>query len=230
MSEEKDAAVSQEQYDEVKGKLDEFRGNNVKLMKDMEALQSKFADIDLDQYAEMMQRARDQKDKKLIDAGKIDELLEERTKRMQEDHAKAYNGLKDENSTYQRQLEGLMIDAAVRDHAAQHGVAPTAIDDVLLRAKAVFKLKDGQAVPMDGDGNVIYQAGATEPMGVDQWVKGLTESAPHLFASSSGSGSQHGSGDNNGKGDKTITRSEFDNMNQVARSKFATEGGKVVDN
>ena len=38
-----------EQYEEIKGKLDEFRGNNVKLMKDMDALQSKFANVDLDQ-------------------------------------------------------------------------------------------------------------------------------------------------------------------------------------
>lgn len=226
MSEEN--TYTEEQYDELKGKLDEFRSNNVKLMKDMEAMQSRFADVDIDQYAEMMQNQRDQKDKKLIDAGKIDELLEERTKRMQEDHAKAYNTLKDENSTHQRQLEGLMIDAVVRDHAAQQGIAPTAIDDVLLRAKAVFKLKEGQAVPMDGDGNVIYQAGATEPMGVDQWVKGLTESAPHLFTPSSGGGAMHGA--RGGKDGTSVTRNEFDNMSQLARSEFAKKGGKVVDN
>lgn len=226
MSEE-EATVSQEQYDEVKGKLDEFRSNNVKLMKDMESLQSKFADVDLDQYAEMMQKARDQKDKKLIDAGKIDELVEERTKRMRKDHTKAYKSLQDENATYARQLEGLMIDASVRDHALKQGVASTAIDDVLLRAKAVFKLKDGQAVPMDAEGNVIYQAGATEPMSVDQWVKGLTESAPHLFTPSNGAGAVHGS--RGGKDGTTATRKEFDNMSQLARSEFAKKGGKVVD-
>ena len=218
-----------EQYEEIKGKLDEFRGNNVKLMKDMDALQSKFANVDLDQYAEMMQKHRDQKDKKLIDAGKIDELVEERTARIRKDHNKVYKVLEEENSTYQRQLEGLMIDSAVRDQASKHGVLPTATEDILLRAKAVFRLKEGQAVPMDSDGNVIYLAGATEPMGVDSWVKGLTETAPHLFALSNGGGSQHGSGGGE-DGSNTVTRKEFDAMTQKERSGFSKKGGKVVDN
>ena len=78
-----------EQYNELKGKLDEFRGNNVTLMKDMDDLTNKFKNVDLDQYADMMQKQLDQKDKKLIDDGKIDELVEERTKRIQADNAKA---------------------------------------------------------------------------------------------------------------------------------------------
>jgi len=164
----------------------------------------------------------------LMDAGKIDELVDERTKRLQEDNAKAYNSLKDENSTYQRQLEGLMIDATVRDHSSKQGVAATAIDDVILRAKTVFQLKEGKATPIDSEGNVIYEAGATEPMSVESWVKGLTGTAPHLFTPSNGSGSQHGNG---GAGDdKTVTRSQFDEMSQVQRADFSKKDGKVVDN
>ena len=217
-----------EQYNELKGKLDEFRGNNVTLMKDMDDLTNKFKNVDLDQYADMMQKQLDQKDKKLIDDGKIDELVEERTKRIQADNAKAYQSLQEQINTYQRQLEGLMIDATVRDHSSKQGVAPTAMDDIILRAKTVFKLKDGQATPMDGDGNVIYEAGATEPMSVESWVKGLTGSAPHLFTPSNGSGSQHGNRGGGG-GDKTVTREQFDNMGQSQRSDFAKSGGKVIE-
>jgi len=64
-------------------------------------------------------------------------------------------------------------------------------------------------------------------MGVSEWVKGLTESAPHLFNASTGGGSKHGSnfsGTNN-----TISRDVFDNMSHQDRSKFAKDGGKVVD-
>lgn len=166
MSEE--TTYTAEQYNDIKSKLNEFRDNNTNLLKNMDALEKKFDGVDLDQYADMMQKQRDQKDKKLIDAGKIDELLEERTKLMREDHTKEYKALQDQNSTYERQLESLMIDAAVRDNAAKQGVAATAMEDVLLRAKTVFRLKDGQAVPMDDNGNVIYQAGATEPMSVNE--------------------------------------------------------------
>ena len=120
-----------------------------------------------------------------------------------------------------------MIDASVRDSATQQGVAATAMDDVILRAKSVFQLKDGKATPFDTEGGVIYGSGSSEPMTVSQWVKGLTGSAPHLFTPSSGAGGNH---DNRGgKDGSTVTRTDFDQMDQYSRSQFAKKGGKVVD-
>jgi hypothetical protein len=225
MSEE--AETSQDDYDALKGKLDQFRSNNVKLMKEKESLESKYADVDMDQYAELLTKHNEQKDKKLIDSGKIDELFEEKTKRLREDHNKYTKTLQEENEVYKRQLEGLMIDAAVRDNAIKNGVASTAIDDVLLRAKAVFKLKEGQAVPYDAEGNVKFSNGSSNPMSVEEWVKGLSGLAPHLFSPSTGSGSQHGV--KGSAGNNTVTRDAFDGMSQLARSEFAKKGGKVVD-
>jgi hypothetical protein len=210
-----------------KTKLDDFRRNNVKLLKDLEAMQGKFKDVDLDQYAELLKASNAGKDKKLIEAGKIDELVEERTKRMRETHNSELSKIQGENDIQKRQLEGLMIDAAVRDSANKQGVANTAMDDVILRAKTVFKLKDGQATPFDKEGGVIYASGTSDAMSVDQWVKGLTGTAPHLFTPSNGGGSQHGN--RSGKDGATVTRSEFDGMNQHSRSEFAKKGGKVVD-
>jgi len=64
-------------------------------------------------------------------------------------------------------------------------------------------------------------------MSVDQWVKGLTGSAPHLFTPSRGAGGNH---DNRGgSGGNQVTRAEFDSMDQYSRSDFAKKGGKVVD-
>ncbi len=222
-----DQTISQEDYESIKGKLDQFRTNNVKLMKDNEALASKYADVDMDQYSELLTKHNEQKDKKLIDAGQIDELFDEKTKRLREDHNKYTKSLQSENDVYKRQLEGLMIDASVRDNAIKNGVASTAIDDVLLRAKAIFKLKDGQAIPYDSDGNVKFSNGSSNPMTVEEWVKGLNEVAPHLFSPSSGSGSQHGI--KAGIDSNTITRGAFDGMSHLARSEFAKKGGKVVD-
>ncbi len=50
----------------------------------------------------------------------------------------------------------------------------------------------GKAVPHDKNGNIIYGEGTSEPMSVNEWVKGQMEVAPHLFKSSNGSGSEHG--------------------------------------
>ena len=175
----------------------------------------------------MIQQARDLKDKKLIDEGKIDELLEERTKSMREEHNNALEGMKGEQSSLTKKLEHLLIDNAVRDSAIKAGVVDTAIDDVVLRSQSIFSVKEGQAVPHDKDGNIIFGNGNSDPMSVNEWVKGLTESAPHLFNASTGSGSQHGSSFNGTS--NTVSRDVFNSMSQQDRSKFAIDGGKVVD-
>jgi hypothetical protein len=186
----------QTKSEETKTKLDEFRANNVKLLKDMETLSAKFDGIDLENYNEMVKLQQEQKDKTLIDAGKIDELLEERTKAMVKTHGDDMDKLTNENTVLNSQLAGLVIDSAVRDSAVKSGVVDTAIDDILLRSKAVFKLTEGQAIPHDNDGNVIYGSSSAEPMTVEEWVKGQQDLAPHLFKSSQGGGSEHGKGFN----------------------------------
>lgn len=193
MSEEDDVKMySEDEYNSVKGKLDEFRGNNVKLMKDMETLSAKFDGIDVDGYKDMVKQQQAMKDKKLISEGKIDELLEERTKTMREKHNQELEKIQGLNATLNKQLETLVIDNAVRDSATKSGVVDTGIDDVLLRSQSVFSLKEGKAVPHDREGNVIYGEGTSEPMSVNEWVKSQMEVAPHLFKPSQGGGSEHG--------------------------------------
>ena len=194
----------QAKAEENKVKLDEFRANNVKLMKDMDTLSDKFEGLDLDGYNDMLKQQQALKDKKLLDAGKIDELLEERTKAMREQHNKELEKIQGTNKTLNTQLETLVIDNAVRDSASKAGVVDTGIDDVLLRSQAVFSLKEGKAVPHDRDGNVIYGEGTSEPMSVNEWVKGQMEVAPHLFKSSQGGGSEHGK-NFTGSGSKDLT-------------------------
>ncbi len=193
MSEEVEVKTySEDEYNNVKDKLDEFRGNNVKLMKDMETLSAKFDGIDVDGYKEMVKNQQAMKDKKLISEGKIDELLEERTKTMREKHNQELEKIQRLNGTLNKQLETLVIDNAVRDSATKAGVVDTGVDDVLLRSQSVFTLEKGKAVPHDPNGNIIYGEGTSEPMSVQEWVKGQMEVAPHLFKSSNGSGSEHG--------------------------------------
>ena len=205
MSEQEDVKTySEDEYTTVKSKLDDFRANNVKLMKDMETLNTKFEGIDLDGYKDMVKQQQSLKDKKLIDAGKIDELLDERTKSMRELHNKELDKIQGINGTLNKQLETLVIDNAVRDSATKSGVVDTGIDDVLLRSQSVFSLKDGKAVPHDADGNVIYGDGSNDPMTVQEWVKGQMEVAPHLFKSSQGGGSEHGK-NFTGKGSQDLT-------------------------
>ena len=175
-----------------KSKLDEFRNNNVKLLKDLE----KFKDVDPAKYQELLALAKKQEEKKLIDAGEIDKVVEQRVGEMKSTYETQLQTLTQENSVAKRQLEALLIDNAVRDAAIKSGVQATAVDDVLLRAKATFQIKDGNAVPVDAQGNVVYGKDGTSPMSVVDWTSGLKKQAPHLFQGSQGGGAQ-GSGKGN---------------------------------
>ena len=190
-SKTKTKTYSADEYKDVQDKLDEFRVHNRQLFEELETLNTKFDGIDVDVYNEMLNQQQAQKDKKLIDAGKIDELLEERTKLMREKHNKEIEKIQKLNKTLNNQLETLVIDNAVRDSATKAGVVDTGIDDVLLRSQSVFSLEKGRAVPHDQSGNIIYGEGTSEPMSVREWVKSQIEVAPHLFKASQGSGSEH---------------------------------------
>jgi|FLMP01.1.fsa_nt_emb hypothetical protein len=183
---------TQEEFNGIKDKLNQFRVNNVKLKEDMETLSQKFEGIDIDSYQDMLSNQEAMKTKKLIDAGKIDELLEEKTKQMREVHNKELGKTTQVNQSLQEQLAKLVIDNAVRDSATKAGVVDTGMDDILLRSKSIFSLKDGKAVPTDAQGNTIFGHGTSEPMSVNEWVNAQMDVAPHLFKSSSGSGSAHG--------------------------------------
>lgn len=173
-----------------KDRLDEFRDTNIDLKKQIDALTSKFGDIDPAKYRELIEKDQQQREKKLIDAGKVEELLTERTSAMKADFEKQANALTKDRETLTRQLEGLVIDNGIRDAAAKAGVRSTAIDDVLLRGRSIFRLQDGKAVPMEGDKPIFGKSG--DPMDIGEWVTSLTERAPHLFESSTSGGAPKG--------------------------------------
>lgn len=174
-----DGAVARE-------KLDEFRNNNVDLMKKLE----NFKDVDPTKYRELMDQHRKLSEKKLIEEGKVEELINQRVQAMRSDFERQLGEKDQALQLSNRQLETLLIDNSVRDAAAKVGVAPTAIEDVLLRAKTVFKIHEGKPVAMR-DGQVIYGKDGQNSIGISDWVGGLKEQAPHLFQPSQGSGSNN---------------------------------------
>ena len=169
----------------AKEKLDEFRDRNIQLMKDME----KFKDVDPEKYAQLKSEHDKLTEGELIKAGKVEELIASRVTAMKTAHEAAMAELKGRYDIGQRQLETLLIDNEVRAHATKAGVAATAVDDVLLRAKTMFKVEDGKPVAKDADGKVIYGKDGTNSIAIGDWLSGLKEQAPHLFAPSQGSNS-----------------------------------------
>lgn len=170
-----------------KAKLDEFRNNNVELMKQIE----KFKDVDPTKYQELMAIQRKIEEKELIEKGEIEKLVGLRVGEMKRQYDEQIAALTKTNETNTRQLEVLTIDNAVREHATKLGVQPTAVDDVLLRAKTVFRLHEGKPTAFDKDGQPIYGKDGQTTLAIPEYIGGLKEQAPHLFMPSQGSGSQN---------------------------------------
>lgn len=179
-----------------KSVVDEFRTKNIELLKEAE----KFKDLNPQKYQELMELQRQREEKQLLDNGEVDKVVENRVKAMREQYETEKNQLVSTNTNMSRQLETLMIDNTVRATATKNGVRPEAIDDVLLRAKTVFQIKDGNVVALDKEGKVVYGKDGTTPLGPDEWATGLKQQAPHLYLSSQGGGAGNGFGGGNGGG------------------------------
>lgn len=211
----------------AKDKVNEFRTNNTELMKKNDDVTNKYSHIDLEAYADMQSQAKLNKDKKLIDEGKIDELLEARTQDLREKHLKEMADLQDLSKLQTKQISAYVIDDAVKTAAIKLGVVETGVDDLIARAHNMFQVKEGKAVSLDAQGNTIFAEGKNESMGVEEWVTGLADKAPHLFKSSNGSGSQHGQ--KLPSGTNTMRRANWDKLSHPERQAFAKDKGKVID-
>lgn len=194
-----------------KSKVDEFRANNVNLMKQLESLKH----IDPAKYNELLALDKKNQEKKLIDSGEIDKIVEGRINEMKSTYETDIKKLSDQYSIAQRQLESLLIDNSVKDAAMKSGVQPTAMEDIILRAKNTFKIKDGSAVPLDNQGNVIYGKDGLTPMSVMDWTASLKKQAPHLFLESQGGGA------------KGSTKSSTDMSKMSSTSKIAQGLGNL---
>lgn len=208
-----------------KARLDEFRETNIAAKRELDELRSRYEGVDPDKFRELAEKDQKLRDKKLIEAGKIDELLAERTAAMKAEHEKQFGSIKGERDALTKQLEGLLVDNAIRDAAAKGSVRPTAVEDVLLRGKQIFRLQDGKAVPFDGDKPIFGKDG--EPMTMAEWVGGLAERAPHLFEASTGTGATGATGA--GPVGKTMTRAQFEALGPTERLAAAKGGTKLVD-
>lgn len=178
----------------AKSRLDEFRNTNIELSKKLEG----FKDVDPVKYKELVTIEQKLRDAKLVEVGKVDQLVDERVKTMRTEFDTERTALKTQISAQARQLESLLIDSSVREVAIKSGVSAAAVEDVLLRAKNVFEISEGRVVPFEiknGTKNIIYGRTGEHPMTISEWVEGLSKAAPHLFGKTAGGGANnHGPG------------------------------------
>jgi hypothetical protein len=171
-----------------KTRLDEFRTNNIQLQQQLDKLK----DVDPVKYAELIKLQQDVEEGRLIKEGKLEEVVNLRVTNMKRDLEGQLATSNSALSQANARLAVLMIDDAVRQAAVKIGALPTALDDVVLRARTVYSMDKGQPIPKDDKGQVIYGKDGSTPMAIEDWLVGLKKTAQHLFAGSQGSGAGGG--------------------------------------
>lgn len=209
---------------ELKGKLKEFRDNNITLLKEKEdnlKKLEKVADIDPAKYKSALEELTELKSKKSADPKDIDakirvevaavkQALQEEVQKERQARLDAEQGLK------RRDLEGKL-----RDVGTRLKVAPKAMSDFLARGLNVFGL-DGLA--REGEKQLYSEEKPTEPLGMEEWGKMMLNDAPHLFEASSGGGTGSGTKGRPG-GKKTIDGSD---PVELGRNIDAIAKGEVI--
>lgn len=172
-----------------KARLDEFRNNNIALQQQLDKLK----DVDPVKYRELIAIQKKVEEKQLIEAGEVDKVVNLRVGAMREELETKVATAETALNAAQSQLTLLLIDDAVKDSAVKNGVLPTAIEDIVFRARGTFVLEDNVPVPKVA-GKVVYGKDGTTPMTPDEWIQGLKKTAPHLFQGVRGSGAGGGHG------------------------------------
>lgn len=140
----------------------------------------------------------------LLGAGKYDEWFEKRAASMRKDLeskiAAATKTAADASAERDRALQNFAaekIDTSVMQAATKAGVLDTAIEDVLLRARAMFKFDPKAGIVMkDSDGEIVIGKDGKTPVGIPEWLDEMKEKARHWFPGSRGAGAEGGVGSN----------------------------------
>lgn len=201
-------------------RLKEFRDNNIALKKKLSEFEEKSQE--LTELEELRKFKQQMEDKKRINDGDINNLIAERLEERTTKLRKEYDAIISERTTeaerFRQAYESELMNSAIKSEAARAGIAATAIDDVMLRAKSSFKIIDGKPIPVDNKGDPLF--GKDGVMTVSEWMKELASTAPHLFKPSSGAGAQG----NQGIG-KSRVRSRSDLKTSKEKAAFIGEHG-----
>jgi len=179
-----------------KARVDEFRQNNTKLQKAMDELTKRFEGVDPDAARAALQKQQQLDDADLVKAGDVTKLVDSRVASVRAEMAKQVSDAQRERDAVNARLHDLQINQGIVSAASKRGVRASALVDVSLRAKSVFRLVNDVPTAFDASGqNVKYAPDGVTPLTLDAWVEGLQAEAPHLFESSAGGGAPgNGSG------------------------------------
>jgi hypothetical protein len=158
-----------ERVSQLQGKVDEFRANNILLMKDKESLTERVTKMS-DELNEVKGN--------VVSKDESISLLE----KMKGEYEASIGLLSQSVMTIAAKFNDVLIKNTVQDVALKEGVIPSALEDVTLRIKNNVEVVDNARV-------IVYNQDKKE-ISVTDWLGELKKSAPHLFYQSTGGGAK----------------------------------------
>ncbi|MEI8288899.1 MAG: hypothetical protein WCH99_05455 [Verrucomicrobiota bacterium] len=160
--------------------VEEMRTNNVNLLKENATWKQRFAGIDPEAVRKLAEEKSRLEEEQRLKDGKFQDVLNEKIKA-------AVGPVAAERDEFKAKLSVMMIDNTVRDLALKRGLRPTAVPDLLARARTSLRLVGGVVQVFDGENVRMGKDGFT-PMNPAEWVDALPSDAPHLFDANAGGG------------------------------------------
>ena len=191
----------------------------------------KFKDIDPDKYQEALEKLRDAEEGDAKKTGKLDTLVEQRAAQrvaqMKQEWETRFTNTDAENKKLKVSLEKAVIEQGILT-AATGKVRSTAVEDLLNRAKRVFKLNENaNPIPVGPDGETLYGADGN-PLTFKGWVDKMLAEAPHLFEGGTGGGATNHAGSVNVDGPNPFAPATRTLTKQMALRKSSPERARAL--
>jgi hypothetical protein len=221
----------------IKGALSKERERAQELERSLAELKRSMGDLDPAKAREALAKVQELEDKKLLDEGKIEEVILARTERMRDDWTaketafqKELKEARDKVAANENQLSELIVDGALRSVATS--VKRTLLPSFIRSAKSGdidgirWELRDGKPVPLVGD-TVKYGKDPSQPMTPEEYLEVVKTKAPDFFESNTG-GAAPGSG-NRPTSKHVLTREQAADLNiyKAAKEAAAKDGATV---
>lgn len=231
VAEQVSAAVAKAKDEAISG----VTAKNKELLGKMNELKSKvaaFGDLDPAAVKNMFSTFEQNEELKLISEGKYEDVIHKRIEKSQAEFTskldaltKERDGLLESSKTSSSQIRDLLIDSSVVTEFVKQGGSETAIDDIKLRAKSVFDIEEGNAVPRGPDGELLVGANGT--MTQEEWVTKMKQTAPHLFKGSKGASSHGvpGAGGDNDTVAAMLKSGDREGFREMRRKQIAARKG-----
>lgn len=200
--------------------LDTERNNASTRARELKELRDKLGDMTPEEAVEARRRIKELEDKAAV--GDVPDRFKEQfekavTARVKstiddfENQKKAFERqIKDLNvklGETTEQLSVLTIDGEIRKAALEAGLEDWAVDDAILQARQIYRMKDGKPVPLQGD-QIIYGKNASEPKPISEWLSDMIPKRPGWVKPSTGGGAANGSRRSTGSNILKLTREQ----------------------